>query len=148
MLKDLPFELLVCDFDDFCNMGPGVMKEFDLTLLIGPYQLNSLFHMVQLSYVELFVDRNVSFKHFAVYHALLTPPNENYGLLWMEIKFDIVLRYLLEPTTPFFASNKCISTIPHLLYRFSIKCAIYDRMFLDGGRYVEKQIEDDFLCFH
>ena len=26
MLKDLPFELLVCGFDDLCNMRPGALS--------------------------------------------------------------------------------------------------------------------------
>ena len=33
MLKDLPFELLECGFDDLCNMRPGVvMKKYGLAL--------------------------------------------------------------------------------------------------------------------
>ena len=45
MLKDLPFELLKCDFDNLCNMTPGVvMKKYGLALSIGSFQLNSLIH--------------------------------------------------------------------------------------------------------
>ena len=33
MLKDLPFELLECDFDNLCNMKPGVVvKKYGLAL--------------------------------------------------------------------------------------------------------------------
>ena len=45
MLKDLPFELLECGFDDLCNMRPGVvMKKYDLVLSMGSFQSNSLIH--------------------------------------------------------------------------------------------------------
>ena len=45
MLKDLPFELLKCSFDDFCNMRPGiVMKKYGLALSMGSFQSNSLIH--------------------------------------------------------------------------------------------------------
>ena len=45
MLKDLPFELLECGFDDLCNMRSGiVMKKYDLALLMGSFQSNSLIH--------------------------------------------------------------------------------------------------------
>ena len=45
MLKDLPFELLECGFDDLCNMRPGVvMKKYGLALLMGSFQSNSLIH--------------------------------------------------------------------------------------------------------
>ena len=43
MLKDLPFELLECSFDDLCNMRPGiVLKKYGLILSMGSFQLNSL----------------------------------------------------------------------------------------------------------
>ena len=45
MLKDLPFELLECGFDDLCNMMPGVVvKKYGLALSMGSFQLNSLIH--------------------------------------------------------------------------------------------------------
>ena len=45
MLKDLPFEVLECNFDDLCNMRPGVvMKKYGLALLIGSFQSNSLIY--------------------------------------------------------------------------------------------------------
>ena len=45
MLKDLPFKLLECDFDNLCNMRPGfVMKKYGLALSMGFFQLNSLIH--------------------------------------------------------------------------------------------------------
>ena len=45
MLKDLPFKLLKCGFDDLCNMRPGiVMKKYGLALSMGSFQLNSLIH--------------------------------------------------------------------------------------------------------
>ena len=45
MLKDLPFELLECCFDNLCNMRPGVvMKKYSLALSMGSFQLNSLIH--------------------------------------------------------------------------------------------------------
>ena len=45
MLKDLPFELLECGFDDLCNMRPGVvMKKYGLALLMESFQLNSLIY--------------------------------------------------------------------------------------------------------
>ena len=45
MLKDLPFELLECGFDDLCNMSPGVVvKKYDLVLSMGSFQSNSLIH--------------------------------------------------------------------------------------------------------
>ena len=38
ILKYLPFKLLECDFDDLCNMRPGVvMKKYDLALLMGSF---------------------------------------------------------------------------------------------------------------
>ena len=47
MLKDLPFELLECDFDDLCNMRPGiVMKKCGLALSMGSFQSNSLIHVM------------------------------------------------------------------------------------------------------
>ena len=47
MLKDLPFELLECSFDDLCNMRPGVvMKKYGLALSMGSFQSNSLIHMM------------------------------------------------------------------------------------------------------
>ena len=43
ILKDLPFELLGCSFDDLCNMRPGiVMKKYGLALSMGYFQSNSL----------------------------------------------------------------------------------------------------------
>ena len=45
MLKDLPFELLQCGFDNLCNMRPGlVMKKYVLVLSMGSFQWNSLIH--------------------------------------------------------------------------------------------------------
>ena len=45
MLKNLPFELLECVFDNLCNMRPGVVvKKYGLALSMGSFQLNSLFH--------------------------------------------------------------------------------------------------------
>ena len=45
MLKDLPFELLECSFDNLCNMKPGiVMKRYGLALSMGSFQSNSLIH--------------------------------------------------------------------------------------------------------
>ena len=45
LLKDLPFELLECGFDDLCNMSPGVVvKKYDLVLLMGSFQSNNLIH--------------------------------------------------------------------------------------------------------
>ena len=38
MLKDLPFELLECGFDDLCNMS--------LALSIGSFQSNSFIHAI------------------------------------------------------------------------------------------------------
>ena len=46
MLKGLPFELLKCSFDNFCNMRPGVViKKYGLALLMGSFQSNSLIYM-------------------------------------------------------------------------------------------------------
>ena len=45
MLKDLPFELLECGFDNLCNMRPGVVvKKYGLALSIGYFQSNSLIY--------------------------------------------------------------------------------------------------------
>ena len=45
MLKDLPFELLECCFDNLCNMRPGVvMKKYGLTLSMRSFQSNSLIY--------------------------------------------------------------------------------------------------------
>ena len=45
MLKDLPFELLECGFDNLCNMRPGVVvKKYGLALSRGSFQSNSLIH--------------------------------------------------------------------------------------------------------
>ena len=45
MLKDLPFELMECGFDDLCNMRPGVVaKKYGLALSMGSFQSNSLIH--------------------------------------------------------------------------------------------------------
>ena len=45
MLKDLPFKLLECSFDDLCNMRLGiVVKKYGLALSMGCFQLNSLIH--------------------------------------------------------------------------------------------------------
>ena len=45
MLKDLPFKLLKCGFDELCNMRPGVvMKKYGLALSMGSFQSNSLIH--------------------------------------------------------------------------------------------------------
>ena len=47
MLKDLPFELLECDFDNLCNMRPGVVvKKYGLALSMGSFQSNSLIHAI------------------------------------------------------------------------------------------------------
>ena len=47
MLKDLPFELLECCFDDLCNMKPSiVVKKYGLALSMGSFQSNSLIHMM------------------------------------------------------------------------------------------------------
>ena len=47
MLKDLPFKLLECGFDDLCKMRPGiVMMKYGLALSMGSFQLNSLIHMM------------------------------------------------------------------------------------------------------
>ena len=46
MLKDLPFELLECGFDNLCNMKPSVVKKYGLALSIGSFQLNSLIHAI------------------------------------------------------------------------------------------------------
>ena len=38
MLKDLPFELLECGFDDLYNMRPGiVVKKYGLALSMGSF---------------------------------------------------------------------------------------------------------------
>ena len=38
MLKDLPFELLECSFDNLCNMRPGiVVKKYGLALSMGSF---------------------------------------------------------------------------------------------------------------
>ena len=45
MLKDLPFKLLECSFDDLCNMRPGiVVKKYGFALSMGSFQSNSLIH--------------------------------------------------------------------------------------------------------
>ena len=45
MLKDLPFELLECGFDNLCNMRPGVVvKKYGLVLSMRSFQSNSLIH--------------------------------------------------------------------------------------------------------
>ena len=45
ILKDLPFELLECGFDDLCNMKPGVVvKKYGLALSMGSFQSNSFIH--------------------------------------------------------------------------------------------------------
>ena len=44
MLKDLPFKLLECSFDDLCNMRPGVVMKYGLALSMGFFQSNSLIH--------------------------------------------------------------------------------------------------------
>ena len=45
MLKDLPFELLECSFDDLCNMRPGVVvRKYGLALSMGSFPLNSLIY--------------------------------------------------------------------------------------------------------
>ena len=45
MLKNLPFKLLECSFDNLCNMRPGVvMKKCGLALSMESFQLNSLIH--------------------------------------------------------------------------------------------------------
>ena len=39
MLKDLPFELLECGFDDLCNMRPGiVVKKYGLALSMESFR--------------------------------------------------------------------------------------------------------------
>ena len=43
ILKNLPFKLLECGFDDLCNMRAGVvMKKYGLAMLMGSFQSNSL----------------------------------------------------------------------------------------------------------
>ena len=38
ILKDLPFELLECGFNDLCNIRPGiVVKKYSLALLVGSF---------------------------------------------------------------------------------------------------------------
>ena len=89
MLKDFPFELLECSFDDLCNMKPGVVvKKYGLALLMGSFQSNSLIHAMQLGYVELLVDRGIPFEHFPVHHALPVPPNTDHGLPWIEVRLN------------------------------------------------------------
>ena len=45
MLKDLPFELLECSFDDLCNMRPGVVvRKYGLALSMGSFPSNSLIY--------------------------------------------------------------------------------------------------------
>ena len=45
MLKDLPFELLECGFDELCNTRPGVVvKKYGLALSMGSFQSNSLIY--------------------------------------------------------------------------------------------------------
>ena len=44
MLKDFPFELLECSFDDLYNMRPGIVKKYGLALSMGSFQSNSLIH--------------------------------------------------------------------------------------------------------
>ena len=45
MLKDLPFELLECGFDDLCNMRPGVVvKKYGFALSMWSFQSNSFIH--------------------------------------------------------------------------------------------------------
>ena len=46
MLKDLPFELLECGFDDLCDIRPGVVKKYGLALSMGSFQSNSLIHVM------------------------------------------------------------------------------------------------------
>ena len=47
MLKDLPFKLLECSFDDLCNMRPGiVMKKYGLALSMGSFQSNGLIYVM------------------------------------------------------------------------------------------------------
>ena len=47
MLKDLPFELLECGFDDLWNMRPGlVVKKYSLNLSMGSFQSNSLIYVM------------------------------------------------------------------------------------------------------
>ena len=87
MLKDLPFKLLECSFDDLCNMRPGVvMKKYGLALSMGSLQSNSLIYAMYLGYVELLVDCGIPFKHFPVHHALPVLPNVDHGLPWMEVR--------------------------------------------------------------
>ena len=47
MLKDLPFKLLECDFDNLCNMRPDVVvKKYGLALSMGSFPSNSLIHVM------------------------------------------------------------------------------------------------------
>ena len=86
ILKDFPFKLLECSFDDLCNMRPGVvMKKYGLALSMGSFQSNSLFHTMWLGYLELLVDHSNPFNHFTVHHALPVPPNADHCLPWMEV---------------------------------------------------------------
>ena len=89
MLKELPFELLECSFDDLCNMRPIiVMKQYGLALSMGSFQSNSLIYMMKLGYVVLLVDHGIPFEHFPVYHALPAPPNANHGLSWIKVRLN------------------------------------------------------------
>ena len=86
MLKNLPFELLEVRFQDLRNMWSGI------TLSIGSFYSNCLIYTVQLSNVELLVDRGVSFKHFPEHHVLPVSSNADRFLFWMEILLDSGLR--------------------------------------------------------
>ena len=89
MLKDLPFELFECGFDDLCNMRLGVIvKKYGLALSMGSFQLNSPIYAMYLGYVELLVDCGISFEHFPVHHAIPVPPNTDHGLPWIEVRLN------------------------------------------------------------
>ena len=46
-IKDLPFELFECGFDDLCNVRPGiVVKKYGLALSMGSFQSYSLIYVM------------------------------------------------------------------------------------------------------
>ena len=94
MQKDLPFELLECDFDDLCNLRPSVVKKYGLALSMRSFQSNSLIHAIFLGYVKLLVDHGIFFEHFPVHHAIPVPPNTNHGLPWMEVRLNSQLWHI------------------------------------------------------
>lgn len=64
LLKNLPFELLDCCFDDLGNRGPGAVVENDgLALSIKSFQPNNVIYKVKLGNVELFVHSGICQSH-------------------------------------------------------------------------------------